>query len=320
MKDSPEESAAEPTPTRPWVRWVHVLVSLVGVALAVAVPARLGMGKVLEAVRPALTVLPLCFGCELLRVCCEAGATRLALGRKVPWGPMTLAHLASYAVSTVFPAPRPAAEAVKTTILGEHVGVPEAASAGGTLQAATFFSVGAVCGLAAFTCLGTRLSLALFVNSGLLLAMGVLLRGLMRSSRLTAFLGRRWPKRRATLERLHAASLQGHIFAFGPTACLVLSLSVRVFEQYFIIRAMGAKPSVTGALTAEGVRLLGASFGVLVPGQMGVREAVFALSAEALHTTEAAATANALFTHLVELSLALVGFVALAAWRLRRSR
>ena len=60
------------------------------------------------------------------------------------------------------------------------------------------------------------------------------------------------------------------------------------------------------------MRLLAATFGVLVPGQMGIREAFFAYSADALGTTEAKATAIALFTHLVELSVALVGFTALA--------
>ena len=120
----------------------------------------------------------------------------------------------------------------------------------------------------------------------------------------------------------HLARLDSTQIATYFTLCLVADRHGISFYRPETLAKILKRPrdAVTGALTAEGVRLLGASFGVLVPGQMGVREAVFALSAEALHTTEAAATANALFTHLVELSLALVGFVALAVWRLRRSR
>ncbi|MEO7328470.1 MAG: lysylphosphatidylglycerol synthase domain-containing protein [Minicystis sp.] len=294
------------------LRVAHGLVALLGVALAILVPARLGFAGVLSAVRPALAVLPLCLGCELLRIGCESVATRLALGRPVPWRPMLFAHLVSYATGAVFPAPRPSAEAVKTTLLGDYVGIPEAASAGATLQAATFFSVGILCTLAGLACRGTSLSLALFVNAGVLITLGILLRGALRSTRVLAFVCRRFPKRAATVQRLHAVAKNGNLLALGPTSCLLLSLFVRVFAQYYISRSMGGAPGLGGALRSEGVRLLAASFGVLVPGQMGIREAFFAYSAEALGTTEAKATAMALFTHLVELSVALVGFTALA--------
>jgi uncharacterized membrane protein YbhN (UPF0104 family) len=296
---------------------MRVVLALLGLALAVAVPARLGFAEVAEAVRPAMRVLPLCVLCELGRVFCEACATRLALGRPVKWGPMTLAHLGAYAAITVLPAPRPAAEAVKTSVLGDHVGVPEAASAGATIQAAVFFSVATMCGLAALMTRGTNVSWVLAGNCTLLIVLGIALRAMMRSERVARFLTKRWPKREATIARLHAVARMGHILAIGPTVCLVVSLFIRVLEQYFITVSMGGSPTFSGAVAAEGVRLLGASIGVLVPGQMGVREAVFAFSADALGTSAAHATAVALFTHVVELSLALVGFIALLVFSSR---
>ena len=296
---------------------LRLALAVLGVALAIAVPARIGFTTVLASVRPALSVLPLCVACELVRVLCEACATRLALGRTVPHGPMLLAHLGSYAAGTVFPAPRPAAEAVKTSVLGEYVGVPEAASAGATMQAATFFAVGSMCLLAGLTTLGTKLSWVLFGNTAMLFATGLLLRVVMRSARAVRWIQGRWPRRAETLGRLHAVARTGHVLALGPSGFLLLGLFVRVFEQYFITRSMGGAPSVLGAISAEGVRLIGASVGVLVPGQLGVREAIFAMSADALGTTVAKATAVAVFTHVVELSLALIGFVALLFFRPR---
>ena len=300
--------------------FLRIALAVLGVALALVVPARIGFATVIASVRPALAVLPFCVGCEMLRVLLEALATRLALGRPVPHGPMLIAHLGSYAAGTVFPAPRPAAEAVKTTVLGDYVGVAESASAGATMQAATFFAVGSTCVLAGITTLGTSLSWALFVNAALLFGLGIVLRVVMRSKRAAAALQRRWPKRADTIERLHAVARTGHVLALGPTAFLLLSLFVRVLEQYFITRSMGGAPSVAGAIAAEGVRLIGASVGVLVPGQLGVREAIFAMSAEGLGTTAATATAIALFTHVVELSLAVLGFAALFFFRARPPR
>jgi hypothetical protein len=297
---------------------VRVVLALLGVGLAIAVPAQLGFAEVVAAVRPAMSVLPFCVFCELLRVFCEACATRLALGRPVRWGPMTLAHLGAYAAITVLPAPRPAAEAVKTTVLGDHVGVPEAASAGATIQAAVFFSVATMCGLAAIMTRGTSVSWVLAGNAAMLVVLGIALRAMMRSKKVVRFLQKRWPKREKTITRLHAVARMGHILATGPTLCLIASLFIRVLEQYFITRSMGGAPTFSGAVALEGVRLLGASFGVLVPGQMGVREAVFAFSADSLGTTAQHATAVALFTHVVELSLAMIGFIALLVFSSRQ--
>lgn len=294
---------------------VRVILAFLGVALALAVPLRLGFAEVYASLRPALPVLPLCVFCELGRVFCEAAATRLALGRRVPWGVMTLAHLGAYAAITVFPAPRPAAEALKTTVLGEHVGVPESASAGATLQAATFFSVGTMCLLASFATRGTPLSWVLLGNTALLYTLGTVLRVVMRSARAAAWFTRRWPKRKDAIERLHAVAKMGHVLALGPSACLLASLFIKVLEQVFITKSMGGTPTFFGSVANEGVRLLGASAGVLVPGQMGVREAVFAFSAKSLGTTAAHATAISLFTHAIELSLAFIGFAALLIFR-----
>ena len=294
---------------------IRVVVALLGVLLALAVPMRLGFGAVYASLRPALPVLPICVVFELGRVVCEMFATRLALGKHVPWGVMTLAHLGSYAAVTVFPAPRPSAEALKTTVLGEHVGVPEAASAGATLQAATFFSVGSMCLLAAIATWGSPLCYALLINTTLLFLLGVGLRVVMRSDRAAAALARRWPKRKDTIMRLHAVAKTGHVLAIGPSACLLVSLFIKVLEQAFITSAMGDPPTFMGSVANEGARLLGASLGVLVPGQMGVREAVFAYSAGSLGTTAAHATAVSLFTHAIELSLAMIGFAALVVFR-----
>jgi hypothetical protein len=303
---------------RKHARIVHLLIAVVGLGVALALPARLGFAQILALLRPALAVLPLCILLEIARVLCEAIATRLALGRAVPLRPMVFAHLASYAVSTVFPAPRPAAEAVKTSILGPFVGAPEAAVAGTVLQAATFFSVGLVSLLGSLCLWGSGASVALLVNATLLLLLGGSLRGLLRSVRLRHWLVRKWPLRSELIVRLHLAACRGHLLVPGPSLCLLASLGIRIAEQAILETSMGGRATVRGAVGAEGVRLLGASIGVLVPGQSGVREGVFALSASALGKSEASATAIALYTHLVELSLASVGFLALALFRMQQ--
>jgi hypothetical protein len=294
-------------------------VSLVGLGLAVIVPWRVGTAAIWQALSPAWPLLPVCFVCELVRVGLEAVATRWALRRAVPVTPLLLTHLASYAVGAVFPAPRPAAEALKTSLLGPHVGVPEAIASGVVLQAATLLSIATLSLVGAASLFGTPLGVALLANAGVLLLVGVGLRALSRMKALVAWVARRTPRYAPSIARWQAASQEGPLVPWGPSACLLLSLGVRVFEQLLLERRMAGAWSPRAALDAECVRLLGGTVGVFVPGQGGVREGLYAMSAESLGKSASFATAIGIYTHVVELAVAALGFVVLATWR-RKAR
>jgi hypothetical protein len=70
------------------------------------------------------------------------------------------------------------------------------------------------------------------------------------------------------------------------------------------------------ALAVQGLNLVAAAVGVMVPGQLGSAEAIFALAADALGSTPAQAVSIALLAHTVSLAFAGMGLTLLAGWAL----
>jgi hypothetical protein len=293
--------------------------ALAGIGITAFVAHRTGIAALGEAVGEAAFILPVCLLLELGKVGCEALATRAVLGPpglRIPWGRLYQVHLVTGAVGQVFPAPRPAAEAVKATLLRPWIDLPEATSAGATLQAATFLSV-ALLSLAGALAIpaspaGLPLAALLYGNFVVLTLLGTALRALLRSRRATAWLSRRLPKRAAAIGRFHDAACIGHVVAVVPALWLALGMMCNVAELGLIARAIGLGTSAQGAFAAFGVQLIAATVAVFVPGQFGAREAAFGMAAEVLHTTEVRATAIALSAHAVQLGLAALGFLMLA--------
>src|SRR5690606_28024062 len=79
--------------------------------------------------------------------------------------------------------------------------------------------------------------------------------------------------------------------------------------------AVGIDPTVLGALAFQGVSLVIAALGVMIPGQLGASEGGFTFAADTLGTTEARALSVALLAHAVQLLLIVVGSLVLSLWR-----
>ncbi len=301
---------------------IRVLGALAGVGITAYIAHRTGLSALRGALAPVLPVLPACLALELTKVGFEALATRSALGapgRQIPWRRLYQVHLVTYAVGQTFPAPRPAAEAMKAALLRPWIELPEAFSAGATLQSATFLSVAllSVAGALAVppSVSGVPLASLLYGNFALLALLGTGLRALLRSGRLTAWIKARFPGRAEAIERFHQAACLGHVVPARPTLFLTLAMCCNVVELGILGRAVGIDMSPGGAFAMFGVQLVAATVAVFVPGQIGAREAAFAMAAEALHTTEVRATATALAAHAVQLGLAALGFMLLALLR-----
>ena len=276
---------------------------------------------------PALVTLPICFGCEVGRIALETLATRSALGpwaERVPFLHLYRIHVVTYAVAQVLPMPRPAAEATKAALLAPYgVPVPAAASSGAALQSATFLSVAAMSTLCAGfvgPSSGVPLRAVLLANAGLLLGLGVGLRALVRSERVTRWLGRRVRKLEVPLAVVHRESLRGPLVSLAPAAFLAAGMLLNVAELAVVGRAMGLGGGLSGAFAAFGAQLVAATVAVAVPGQVGAREAAFSLAAGALGTTALLAAGISTFTHGVQLAVAMVGFLVLLALRAGSAR
>ncbi|MBK6460305.1 MAG: flippase-like domain-containing protein [Myxococcales bacterium] len=310
-------------PPRPFATLaLKLLGALVGLALSAWTVSRLGPGELARALAPAAAALPVCLACELAKIGCETLATRHALGSagaRVPLGRLYVIHVVTYGVGQVFPLPRPAAEATKAALL-YPLGVPpaSAAASGAALQAATFVSVGGlslVCAVFVRPSAEVPLRALLVGNGAGLIALGVGLRALVRSTRLMGWLGRRWPRLAGPLERFRGESARGPLLAPLQSALLGVGMLFNVLALGAIARVVGASPRVSAAFAAFGAQLVAATAAVFVPGQLGAREAAFSLSADALGTTPVLAGSISITAHAVQLGLSGVSFVLLLALR-----
>lgn len=304
---------------------LRVLGGLTGLALTGWTLFRIDPVELLRTARPALAILPICVACELAKIACETFATRHALGpwaKKVPLGTLYRIHLVTYGVGQVFPMPRPAAEATKAALLAPH-GVPYTAStsSGTTLQSATLLAMAVLSTLSALFVVdapGLPLRALLVVNAVMLALLGVGARALVRSERAMRALGRRFPRLAAPLLDVREEASRGPLVSPWPSLLLTAGNLFNVLEIAVAAHAMSALPSPFAAFAAFGAQLVSGTVAVFVPGQMGAREAAFALASGALGTTEVRAAAISAFTHLVQLGLALFGFLLL--FSLRRPR
>lgn len=333
MTESVVDSASTPpgpppNATRPRHGKAHLLRivgGLTGLTLTGWTLWSTGPAELVRTARPALAVIPLCLACELAKIACETFATRHALGpwaKKVPFGKLYRIHLITYGVGQVFPMPRPAAEATKAALLAPH-GVPYTAStsSGTTLQSATFLAMALLSAVSAVFVVdapGLPLRALLVVNALALGLLGVGARALVRSEGAMRALGRRFPRLAAPLLEVREEASRGPLVSPWPSLLLTVGNLFNVLELAIAAHAMSALPSPFAAFAAFGAQLVSGTVAVFVPGQVGAREAAFALASGALGTTEVRAAAISAFTHLVQLGIALIGFLLL--FSLRRPR
>jgi Lysylphosphatidylglycerol synthase TM region len=298
-----------------WLRWS---VSVLGLALIVLLVRQVSIDALRDVVFQLAPVLPLVVLGDLLRVLCEVCATKAALRTGVP-GPfkrLFWVHLASYGVGCVFPAPRPMAEAVKASVLKDVIGLPAAVTIGVVLQTGTLLVVGGASLLYGLTLGGSPFRLALCANGALALSGYALLSWGMRSRTVARLLLRARPKARASIARLRHAAQQGQVMR--ASFWLALSVCVRLSIQLTLLAKLGVF-SLRLAMLADGLRLLGATVFIFVPGQVGAREAWFSYAAKSEGLGLAQASALALGARLSELLVASAGLLVLARLRRRRA-
>lgn len=303
----------------------RVAFAALGVALLVALVVRVGVEALRASALDVLPMLPLAFLLEALRIGCDAWATRLVLGARgasIPTRVLFEAQLVGHAVMNVFPAGRSASEAAKASLLHRYVGAAEAVAMGTANQAnvllsSAVFSLG--CALAAGVMgLDARLVVAIVVHFVVLFASGVGMRLASTHPRIEAFFIARFPKLGHALARFAESSRGTPLVALGPLAVMMLGRLAQTLEYGLLARAAGLAIGPLGAFAVQGTNLVAAAVGVAMPGQVGSAEAVFALAAEALGTTEARAMTIALAAHAVGLVWVVLGLVRLASWRASR--
>ena len=262
------------------------------------------------------SVLPLLLALEVGRGGCELIATRALLGEefaRLPRLRFVRGQLLALCFDVVLPAGRAAAESSKALLYSRALGWPLAAAVGTALQLAVL-SANALWVLVAYA-LSARWQLPQAVRAGLLTyaaATSALVLGVALFAAV--------PRVRGLCERVpsvHAALSRFAQILVSARASLLMALSAQLcsrvlqaWQLWAAALALGITPSLSQAVLAQAVYLVGAALGELVPAQLGTTDAAFVLAAPALGFTAVAAFSASLALHTVQLVVALAAGLA----------
>ena len=295
-----------------------------GLALTAFLIHSAGLDHVARAVREAGPWLPLVLLLEIGVVATDMFAARALLGDAMASVPPTTwvrSAMLAYASTVVLPAGRAAGEAVRTTTLAPAIGFNRATGVCSRLQACVLASNAAISLAITAVVLGSGasggLALALLGNALGCAVLSVVVFLAARSERVANWLKAKFPR----LAQGHdvvpmAAGSAGDVRAI--VSCLIGRL-IEATQYGVVLHAIGGRATPASALTAQGIHLVGAAAGDLVPNQMGVTEGAYRLFTQALGLDVAHALSIALIVRIVQLTLTGVRF-ALAAGLIRQPR
>jgi hypothetical protein len=296
--------------------------AVVGLGVLALLIRDVGARELLAVLSRAAPWLPLVLTLELARLTLEAVGTWMAYGSRageVPFRSMLRAQLISTVVSNVAPAGRTAGEALKAALLSPYTGGATAAAAAATSQAASLVAGGLSslpCALAAYLLTGSSwVTLALVVHTVLLVLVGTGVRCGMRAERLGGWLKQRVHRFASHTETFQESARSCALLPARPIVANLLGRGLQVAQYGTLAVAVGIDVSAVEALFAQGLNLVSLAVGALVPGQLGVSDGAFALSAKALGTTTAKALSIALLAHAVQVLFVLVGSLTPLVWK-----
>ena len=244
-----------------------------------------------------------------------------APARDVPLAVWVRSGLMAYAIMVLFPGGRAAGEVVRATQLAPYTGGAKAAAYGTRLQAATMLGNTFILIPAVIACFwasdGEGALPWLVLGNGLVTA--AIGGGILFMSRRSKVGG--WVGQKFSALASHGASFDEALrdeTPFGPA--LLFSSLGRAFQtvQYgILLLAVGGSLGVVSALISQGIHLVGAGAGDLVPNQAGITEGAYWMFAEALGLSAdpAAAVGIALIARFCQYILAGVGLLVGALWR-----
>ncbi|HEX7702660.1 MAG TPA: lysylphosphatidylglycerol synthase domain-containing protein [Kofleriaceae bacterium] len=301
---------------------VRIVVALCGIATALMILRGLGWSTIGTALVGAASYLPLLIALDACVVTCSMLALRSLYGdtaRAIPLSQLVRAGVVGYAVQGLVPAGRAVAEVTRAAQLARWVGAGTAAAAATRMQAVVLIAGGAISiptAVAAYRATGPSwIPLAIAIHGVVAFAIGSALLGVANRSAIGAWLGRRVSRAKSFGNELDGALARTSALPLRAIAWELTGRCVQVVQNAVLIVSVGGALRVGSALCSEGIHLVGAAVGDLVPGQLGVQEGNFTIAAPALGLSAAGAVSIALLAHLTQLVWVLVGSLVTLIWR-----
>jgi len=277
--ESPEREVAQPPLFPTWARLALLVAG--GCAVAWLVHS-VGAHAVWQTIVAAGPWLPVIFALELTWVVIEGFGLMVLFGgwrREIPLRSWATSALVHFTTMMVLPVGRAGAEALRGTMLARHVGGGRAAAASSLMQALVLLGNALVSLLCAAVVLwrdaGNDLVLLLVGNAVATGFLGGALYVLLRRAKLGGFLGKHFAKMAQVgpeLDQHVRENRPRHLPAF---AFVLVGRLVQTLEYGFIFAAVAGGFDTGSTFIAQGIHLIGAGLGDMVPNQVGVTEGAF---------------------------------------------
>jgi len=296
----------------------RIVAGAVGALCVLLIVRGIGVPAIGRVLAGAAALFPLVLALEGAQLACTTLALRSLYGPRVPSGQLVRAGLIGYAVMGLVPAGRAVAEVTRASLLTRWVGAARAAAAAARIQVATLIangiiSIAAVVAVVVSASAPAWLPLAIAGNGAVTLALGasVLLAARRRPG---AWLGRVVPKAQGFGADLDDVLQAEPALPAGAIGWELLGRFFQVAQNAVFLACVGGEPTLSRALTSEGIHLVGAALGELIPGQLGATEGNYTLAAGALALPVASAVAIALLAHISQLVWVLAGSLVSVTW------
>lgn len=298
---------------------------MLGIALVVFLVRELGAQDIATHVRALASTLPALFALEVGRFLSEMMATRRVIeprpgdgspSPRVPMLTLLRGQSLAHACNKIMPAGRAVGEGLKAAVLAPVVGTPAAVGVGAALQIMTILVNGGfalAAGVVAATTLSTPKEAWVMSGYGVVsMVVGVVILVSLRSPYLSNQLSR-FKLTAALREPFAEAVARGTGFGLRALAWHALSKLAQVGQLAMLLSASGVEVALGArAVLAEGIQIVGAAAGDLVPAQVGATEGAFTLLADSLGVSAQAALSLAVVLHGTQLVFAAGCFAAAA--------
>ena len=295
----------------------RILLFVFGLSAVVYVVNEAGPEHVWNTLVAAGVFVPVILVLEALFMSMDVLSLRALIGapaKNVPALVWFRSGLTAYAIMILLPGGRAAGEVARAAQLGPYLGGGAKAAAYATrLQAVTLLgntTISIPCAIACFIAAGASEALPWFVlgngiGTGIL---GGIVVFAARKSSLGAWIGQRFPS-----FGQHGASFDEALRHQTPWAPPIffsfLGRAIQAAQYGMLLLAVGGSLTFLSALVSQGIHLVGAGLGDMIPNQVGITEGAYRLFAPALGLGDdpARAIGIALLARFCQFALAAIG-------------
>lgn len=296
-------------------RWILLCF---GIAAVFYLVREAGADKVIEVISQAGPYLPIIVLLEISWVSMDIWALRILYGedaKKVPFLDWIRSATVAYGVMILLPAGRAGGEVMRAAMLNKHVGMRSVAGAaqlqGATLLGNTLISIPCYWAVASMQGWSHKLALLVAANGIATGSLGLGILFITSRSRLGGWLGERLSFMKQFAADLDDALAPASALPKRAIFCTFVGRVLQTVQYGVILLAIGGQLTVMSGLIAQGIHLVGASLGDIVPNAVGITEGFYKLFAGTLglESDPARAISIALVARLVQLSLAGIVFI-----------